>query len=240
MAKTRAEIKEHARFLLDEVAEGWLKDTATGEYGLDNAVEDALREFAIKTHCYLASYTANSVAGTSTYIYDGTTFTGSRLFDLRYVAFDSNTLDFKTVDELDQLCEDWRFEGNGTPKYWIPWGARTIKLYNTPDTASAIYVEGWETHDPADFDADSDEPPGLTDEDADVLPYGAAVMVLIRGVGMSETQMRGTMIADKWNSGLQAANRRLHKGHLADTQVGKWAEYQRSEWPRYDNGITNI
>lgn len=235
--KTKGAIKEQARFILDQLETGWLENNPLNRYGLNDAVDDALEEYAIKTHCYLTSATVAATPDTSEYLYS---VFGTRLFEIRCVAFDGDMLKFITSDELDQQWRDWRFESSGTPQYWMPWGNRKLKLYRTPDSTDNIYVEGYETHNPTDFDTDAKYPPGIPAEDHGLLAYGAAMMVVLRGIDKPEIQARAQAIEQAWAAGLQDAARKAHQAHKTDLVVGKWADMNTSDWPNVSETIINI
>lgn len=235
--KTKGAIKEQARFILDQLETGWLENNPLNRYGLNDAVDDALEEYAIQTHCYLVSGSIAATAGVSSYAYSEF---ADRLFDIRCVGFDTKMLDFTTADELDAMYKDWRFETTGTPQFWMPWGTNTIRLYKTPDGTETIQVEGFETHDPADFDSDTDYPPLIPVEDHGLLAYGAAMMVVLRGIDKPEIQARAQAIEQAWTGGLQKAARKAQQAHKADIQVGKWADMHTSDWPNVSETIINI
>ena len=137
---------------------------------------------------------------------------GERMFEVTYVAFDTTRYDSalarRTADWMDTRAPGWRWDSPGTPEVWLPDGERMIRLWRPPDSALAIYVEGYETPDPTLFDADTDSP-DVHEDDHHLLSIKAALSALPRDIDTAAA-VRVQMFTAEYEAGLKGARKRIH------------------------------
>lgn len=132
---------------------------------------------------------------------------GSRVFEIKTLAYNSVTLTAVNENWLDNNYTNWRFNDNGTPRLWVPWGERGFRLYPKPSGTDNIYLEGYEIPELGAFDADSDVP-DIHIKDHELLAVYAAIMVTVADP-TNENQIRGSVLAPMWESGINAAKKRI-------------------------------
>ena len=161
-----------------------------------------------------------------------------RLFDLNCVAFDESRLERKNVAWLDACDSKWRFADNGTPRVWIPWGERKIRLYKPPSATSNIYIEGWETPNPRLFDGDADTPP-IEESDHNLIAMYAAVVVTIRG-SKDEMLVRQSALYPQLEAGWRRAYQRIHNTGDSTVIFGRGTNLPTNDWPPYSDTVTTL
>lgn len=199
---------------MDEITAGAIVDSSATQFDLTTAVQFGYEQYARDTRCFPVNYTKASTAGTSTYAYSvfGTSSAGKRIFELRYVAYDETRLGRRTLDQLDREESNWRWNGNGTPRYWLPYGESTLMLYPTPSGTDNIYIEGWQAPDLTAFDAGTDEPL-IHLSDRYLLALRGAIWVAERLVNV-KNNLRYQMYETQYRQGIKEADMRINgQGH---------------------------
>lgn len=164
---------------------------------------------------------------------------GTRIIEPCYIGFNEKDLGFQTEDYLNQFYPNWRWDNSATPVVCVPWGDRLMRLHPAPSTAYTIRGEFYETPDTTLFNADS-ESPNINPIDHELLAEGAVSEILVYSAERGNRMALAAPVHSSWKEGLAAARRRIHAVHKSEIIVGRWANMHRSEWPPYNDTITNI
>jgi hypothetical protein len=169
---------------------------------------------------------------------------GTRLFEISLVAFDSKPLRFKSVSQMDaergaaNRSDTWRWTDSGQVLYWVPWEEQTFRLWRTPDAASSIYLEGWETPD-ADYFAEDTDTPDIDESDQLLIPMYAAMIPQLRDA-KSELKLSLTVFGPQVIAGWKAARKRIH-GSVSESLVfGRYGGAGSVEKWWLPDSITNL
>lgn len=231
---TRAELKQYMRFLLSEFDPTKLADEHLLKFDLNQLALLAYTRVARELRAFRASYTLTATPSQAIYaLASFSAGAGARLFEIRHAAFDSKELDLTTEHVLDATESDWRFKAAATPRKFLPWGAGKFRLYPAPAAAATIYVEGFETPDPAMFDNDADYPQIHADDQ----PLIAIYMAMVVAVGApNEHAMKATPLWNMWTEGLTTAQASINSGGGRIVQ-GRAATAGTILWPTASDNI---
>jgi hypothetical protein len=199
-----------SRTYLDQIAAGPIQDSSATQLDLTSAVQFGYERVAKDAKCIPVSYTEASTADQSVYEFSafGESSAGARMFDLRCVFYNQQTLEEVTTEELDARYPNWRFDASGTPRYWIRYGEQQIKLYPTPSGTSNIYIEGWETPDLSLFSESAHEPK-IHVADRHLIAIQAAFIFLERLIDGDGNGERIQALASMYGNGINEMRKRL-------------------------------
>lgn len=235
---TKAEIRELARFYLSETGTSWYKNTTAGIFDIDDALVLSLQRYYRETKCSMVNFTLAATADQEEYAYTAFHADAARIFDISYISYDGDPLTRINRGNLDRIDSKWRTAASGTPRYWLPWGDKKIRIYKPPSGTLNLYLEGWETPASTVFDGDSDTPP-IDVTDHPIIAKYAAVLGTIRDV-TDENQMRQNVLYKEVLAGWQAAYKRIHG--IGDETIifGRNAGSEPDYTLPYNTSITNI
>ncbi len=206
----RLQLDKYTRYLLDQLAAGWVVSEDATYFDLNDALMDGYRRYARETRCFRVDYqTAATIDETTYNLSNFGSGAGSRIFEVVAVGF--NNAQLKRVDEeyLTSINPDWRFAVSDTPEYWVSgWSDGQIRVYPSPNTTAQLYVEGYETPDPTTFASNTDSP-AIHEDDHRLIAVWAAMLVVVRGA-VTDMASRVPALWQEWQAGIEAANARLH------------------------------
>ncbi len=207
---TRAEIMQLARFLLDEHSADWLLDSSSSYYDLGQAVFAAYEQYAMETKCFVESISDDSVEDQAEYsLATMDSSVGPRIFEVRYVGFDSKELAHTDINQLSRVNPHWRYDDSGTPRDWMMWGDGSIRVHPAPDSVATLDVEGYVTPATTAFD-DAADVPAIHSADHELIAIGAAIIVATRDPS-NENVVRASPLFDRLRAGYARARRRIHR-----------------------------
>lgn len=161
---------------------------------------------------------------------------GSRIFEPKIIAYDSNVLKAVNEDFLAKQNANWQFADASTPNYWTQFGIDKFKLYPKPSGTDNIYIEGYEYPDLGAFDADDDESLLGSNHD-DVIAIGAAIMVTVSDP-MDANERRQSILYPMYQNGVAAIKARAFAANKQDTIINRYrGEYTSRFWHVDDSAL---
>jgi hypothetical protein len=219
---TRAQLKERARFVLDELAEERIVDTTANRYTLDEAATEAYVEYAKETLCFKGTFTLTSTIDLALYDYLDLDPSG-RLFAIRHAGFDESDLVIKDVDYLNSAYPGWRYASSATPSVLVPYDELQFLLYPAPSTEAEIDIEGPLAPDLDDFTEDADVP-AIHPSRHWLLSEYMGILMCRNLTDLPESQIRKSEAWANWTMGIRKARRQIHGTANVDVVVGRFAE----------------
>jgi hypothetical protein len=225
VTRTLADLRTLTRWYVNEIRQGTMVDSSSSQLDLNSILMYAYEEYARRTHAYPLALTANTVAGQAVYPYSlfSTANTsdqaGSRWFELRNIWVNQQLMAQTTLDDMDNANYQWRFDGQGTPIYWLPYGESQFMLYYTPSAALSILVEGYQTPDPTTFNTDTAQPQ-IQVSDRYLLAMYAAI-VYCSAIPSQENNARLAKLVADYEKGMKRAYGRINNtGSYIPTVAG--------------------
>jgi hypothetical protein len=236
--KSKTDLIEFTRFLVDKYDKSWLADSDATRFDLGDALDMALIKWYKETGCSRGTYTHAATASQAIYSRSEFPTGANRIHDLYLVTYNSVLLAPTSVEKLNAFNRNWRSTAAGVPNKWMPWGDTEFRLYPAPSGTSNIVIEGYQGPDLTLFDEDGDEPPGVNAVDHEALAYYAAFLVVF--AEQSETGVaKQSWLYQEWQKQVDEAKSRVAGVKNVKVHMGARLDRVSSPWP-HDEDVTMI
>jgi hypothetical protein len=215
IARNRADLRAMMRTMVDEINSnntGAIVDSTVSTANpslvdLNSALFFGYEKVSADLKSFPTQITLASTPGQAIYPYSSLGTVGSRLFEIDNIWYNQQILTQMSKDEMDANNYMWLFDSDGTPIYWVQWGAQNIRLYYAPSGTSNIDITGWLLPDPTTF-ADDSAVPALNMLDIELVPLAAAIRFTESKVNQ-DNNLRFQYYQTKYALGVKEANGRL-------------------------------